>query len=133
LKNSQGGLELTTKEITRQYRLNQWIEIIKECRSSGQKISEWCAEKDISTASYYYWLKLVRTAACESLPALNSGNQQIVPVKMPASLTVAESKPAQQNSVSHIILRVGAVTLELHNGAGTDLIENTLRALANVR
>lgn len=124
---------MNTREITRQYRLNQWTEIIKECRSSGQKISEWCAEKDISTASYYYWLKLVRTAACESLPALNSGNQQIVPVKMPASLTVAESKSALQDSVSHIILRVGAVTLELHNGAGTDLIENTLRALANVR
>lgn len=124
---------MNTREITRKYRLNQWTEIIKECRSSGQKISEWCAEKDISTASYYYWLKLVRTAACESLPALNSGNQQIVPVKMPASLTVAESKPALQDSVSHIILRVGAVTLELHNGAGTDLIENTLRALANVR
>lgn len=124
---------MNTREITRQYRLNQWTEIIKECRSSGQKISEWCAEKDISTASYYYWLKLVRTAACESLPVLNSGNQQIVPVKMPASLTVAESKPALQDSVSHIVLRVGAVTLELHNGAGTDLIENTLRALANVR
>ena len=135
MKNSQGGLELTTKEITRQYRLNRWIEIIKECRSSGQKISEWCAEKDISTASYYYWLKLVRTAACESLPALNSGNQQIVPVKMPTSPAVAKPKPkpVQHDSISHIILRVGSVALELHNGAGTDLIENTLRALANVR
>lgn len=124
---------MTTKEITRQYRLNQWIEIIKECRSSGQKISEWCAEKDINTASYYYWLKIVRAAACESLPALNSGNQQIVPVKIPASLTVAESKPAQQDIASHIILRIGTVTVELRNGAATDLIENTLRALANVR
>lgn len=122
---------MNTREITRQYRLNQWTEIIRECRSSGQKISVWCAENNINIKSYYYWLKLVRTAACESLPALSSDNQQIVPVKMPAHLTAAE--PAVQDCASHIILRVGTVTLELHNGAATDLIESTLRALANVR
>jgi len=124
---------LNTREITRQYRLNQWTEIIRECRSSGQKISVWCTENNISIKSYYYWLKLVRTAACESLPALSSGSQQIVPVKMPVPLIASEPTPAVQDSVSHIILRVGTVTVELHNGAATDLIENTLKALANVR
>lgn len=124
---------MNTREITRQYRLNQWTETIKECRSSGQKISVWCTENNISIKSYYYWLKLVRTAACESLPSLSSGNQQIVPVKMPVPITASEPKPAVLNSTSHIILRVGNITVELHNGAATDLIENTLRALANVR
>lgn len=125
---------MDTREITRQYRLNQWTEIIRECRSSGQKISTWCADNNINIKSYYYWLKLVRTAACESLPALSSSNQQIVPIKMPVPLTAeSEPNPAVQNSVSHIILRVGNVTVELHNGAATDLIENTLKALANVR
>ena len=125
---------MDTREITRQYRLNQWTEIIRECRSSGQKISVWCAENNVSIKSYYYWLKLVRTAACESLPSLNSGNQQIVPVKMPVPLTAAsEPTPAVQGSVSHVILRVGTITVELYNGAATDLIENTLKALANVR
>lgn len=122
-----------TREITRQYRLNQWTEIIRECRSSGQKISVWCAENNISTKSYYYWLKLVRTAACESLPPLSSGRQQIVPVKMPAPLIASEPTLAVQDNASHIILRVGTFTVELHNGAAADLIENTLKALANVR
>ena len=125
---------MNTREITRQYRLNQWTEIIRECRSSGQKISVWCAENNIGIKSYYYWLKLVRVAACESLPALSSGNQQIVPVKMPADLTVAKPPVAPvQDGTCHIILRVGTFTVELRNGAATDLIENTLRALANVR
>lgn len=122
---------MNTREVTRQYRLNQWIEIIRECRSSGQTISAWCADHNINPKSYYYWLKRVRMAACESLPALGSGDQQIVPVKIPAHLTAAG--PAVQKSPSHITLRVGSATLELHNGASTALIENTLRALTNVR
>jgi len=122
---------LNTKEATRQYRLNQWIEIIQECRSSGQTIGSWCAAHNVKPQSYYYWLKIVRTAACESLPALKSDNQQIVAVKMPSHLTTSE--PKVQNYASHVILRVGTVALELHNGATTDLIENTLKALANVR
>lgn len=122
---------MNTREVTRQYRLNQWTEIIRECRSSGQKIATWCANHNINIKSYYYWLKIVRTATCESFPALGSVSQQIVQVKLPADLT--DTGSAVQESSSHIILRVGSVTLELHNGTSTVLIENTLRAISNVQ
>ena len=122
---------MNTREITRQYRMNQWTEIIRQCRSSGQPISAWCTDNNINIKSYYYWLKRLRAAACESLPALDSGNQQIVPVTVPCH--PKEAGHTVQQSSSHIILRVGSVTLELHNGASSALIENTLRALANVR
>ena len=74
---------MNTREVTRQYRLQQWTEIIRECRSSGQTVSAWCAEHHINNKSYYYWLKRVRTAACEALPAVSSGNPQFAPVKLP--------------------------------------------------
>jgi hypothetical protein len=32
---------LNTREVTQQYRLNQWTEIIRECRSSGQSVASW--------------------------------------------------------------------------------------------
>jgi len=51
------------KEATRKYCLNQWTEIIRECRSSGQTVSAWCAEHDINPKSHYYWLRRVREAA----------------------------------------------------------------------
>ncbi|MCM0760893.1 DUF2922 domain-containing protein [Sporomusa sphaeroides DSM 2875] len=38
---------MDTKEVTRQYRLNKWTEIIRKCRSSGQTISVWCASHNI--------------------------------------------------------------------------------------
>lgn len=29
------------REVAQQYRLNQWIQRIRECRRSGQKIADW--------------------------------------------------------------------------------------------
>jgi len=117
-----------TKEMTHTYRLNQWTELIRECSSSGKTIKSWCTENSIRDSAYYYWLKKVRTVACESLPKLDPRSNQIIQVKIP-DCTEIES----QVSPSNIILHFGSVTLELHNGASTTLIENTLRALQNVR
>lgn len=75
---------MDTREVTHNYRLNKWTEIVRECRSSGQTISAWCTDHNINTKSYYYWLKRVRAAACEALPALESGENTIVPVNIPA-------------------------------------------------
>lgn len=122
---------MDTRKVTRQYRLNQWTEIIRECRSSGQTISAWCTENNINIKRYYYWLKRVRTAACESLPIIGDQEQPIIPVKMSTSFVA--SSPAARETSRHITLRVGTAILELQNGASTDLIENTLRALTHVR
>ena len=122
---------MNIREITKQHRLKQWMEIIRECRSSGQTISAWCSEHNVNHKSYYYWLKRVRIATCESLPLVGANNQQIVPVKMPAPLM--ETSSSIQESSSPIVLRFGSVTLELHNGASSTLIENALKAIQNVR
>lgn len=119
------------REVTKKYRLSKWTEIIRECRSSGQTVLAWCTEHDINTKSYYYWFKRVRTAACEALPTIGTGNNQIVPVSIPLDPTVTRS--TKQESSPDILLRLGSVTLELRNNASAVLIENTLRALQNVR
>ncbi len=115
---------MSTREVTKQYRLSKWTEIIRECRGSGQTISEWCAEHDVKPGSYYYWLRRVRETACEALPAIGSGKSSIVPVNL--------SRNEDHVSQPDIILHVGSAVLELHNNASTSLIENTLRALQNV-
>ena len=122
---------MNTREIANQYRFNKWTEIIRECRSSGQTISSWCADHDINPKTYYYWLKRIRTAACEALPSLGSQNSPIVPVTIPAPTDGVNS--TVQEMMSGVIIRFGAVTLEIRNQASATLIENTLRALQNVR
>jgi hypothetical protein len=122
---------LNTKEVANQYRLSKWTEIVRECRSSGQTISAWCANHDINPKTYYYWLRRVRAAACEALPSLSSFNNPIVPVNIP--IPTAGTATGGQEASSDIIIRFGAVTLEICNNASATVIENTLRALQNVR
>lgn len=122
---------MNTREVTRNYRLSQWTEIIRECRNSGQTVSGWCADHDINPKSYYYWLRRIRAAACEALPSLPTGNNAIVPIDMPVDSAKVES--TVNESSADIILHFGNVTLELRNNVSSTLIENTLRALQNVR
>lgn len=122
---------MNTREVTHNYRMNQWTEIIKECRSSGQTVSSWCAEHNINPKSYYYWLRRVREAACEALPSLSDGNDAIVPVNF--SIDAARRIPKNQEASPGILLRFGSVTLELYNNTSPALIENTIKALQNVR
>ena len=122
---------MDTREVTHQFRLNKWTEIIRECRSSGQTISAWCEDHNVSTKSYYYWLRKVRTAACEALPAINPIENTIVPVSI--RTLSAPKATTSEGMAGDITLQLGSVTLELHNSASAVLIENTLRALQNVR
>lgn len=120
---------MDTREVTQKYRLNQWVQIISECRSSGQTVAVWCAEHNINPKRYYYWLKRVRTAACEALPACSGENNPIVPLNIPAP----SPGPASQKSSPDIVVKYGLVSLEIHNNASLAVIENTLRALQHVR
>lgn len=122
---------MNTREVTQQYRLNQWIERIRACRNSGQTVAVWCAENNINPKSYYYWLKRVRTAACEALPSPKTKGNSIVPINIPPQ--AADSNFAHKETSAAIVVRFDAVTLEIRNDASPSLIENTLRALQYAR
>jgi hypothetical protein len=122
---------LNTRAVTQKYRLNKWTDIIRECRSSGQTVTAWCTEHDINPKSYYYWLKKVRLAACEALTPINSENSLIVPIDISTQTTHSNSEIKSMSS--DIVIRIGSITLELSNNASAALIENTLRAIQNVR
>lgn len=119
------------KEATYQYRLNKWTEIVRECRSSGQTITDWCLEHNVSKNSYFYWLKRIRQAACDALPSLNTGNNQIVPLNIPTD--GIGNNPKDQETSPAMLLHFGSITLELYNNTSAALIENTIRVLQHVR
>ena len=58
---------MTSKEATHLYRLQQWGEAVKDCKSSGKTVAAWCSEQGISKKTYYNWQKIVRDAACKKL------------------------------------------------------------------
>ena len=56
---------------TDRMKLAYWAKIIRESKTSGMKVSEWCVSNQISIRKYYYWHKKVMhstyTLAVENL------------------------------------------------------------------
>ena len=50
-----------------EYRLENWVEIIRERQDSGLTNREFCAQRGISEKTYYYWLRKVREAAAKTV------------------------------------------------------------------
>ena len=49
--------------VRNEYRMQSWVEIIRECQESGLSNREFCSHRGISEKTYYYWLRKMRTAA----------------------------------------------------------------------
>jgi transposase-like protein len=58
---------MKVQRLTHEVRLQQWSNIVKECRSSGKTITAWCAEHKINTKTYYRWQQLVCQATCREI------------------------------------------------------------------
>lgn len=126
---------MNTQKVTQEYRMNQWIGIVRECRESGQTVISWCKEHEINTRKYYYWLQKIRTAACKALPPINKEGS-IVPIEthdFSMSTVVESTNVYKEPAVAGIVIRLGSAVLEIHNNASASLIENTIKALNNAR
>ncbi len=48
-------------------RLQNWMEIVRECQKSGLTNKEFCAQRGISEKTYYYWLRKIRSTTVEAM------------------------------------------------------------------
>lgn len=122
---------MDTREATKKYRMNKWAKLISECHNSGQKVAKWCSDHNINQKTYYYWLKKVRTAACEAYPTLNSGNNPIVPINIP-QITKGQRLECKSTTAG-VVIKIGKASVEVYNNASQDMIEKAVKALRNVR
>ena len=75
--------------VRNEYKLQSWMEIIRECQESGLSNREFCSQRGISEKTYYYWLRKVRAAAATVLePQLvrvdnptMSGTEQMIEIR----------------------------------------------------
>ena len=126
---------MNTQKVTQEYRRNKWIEIIRECRDSGQTVASWCKDHGINSKSYYYWLKKIRIAACNALPPMNP-EVQIVPLniqEVSTSASTAATHVPSETLHPDIVLHLNSAVLQIHNNASASLIESTIKALYNAR
>lgn len=120
---------MDTRKIKQTYRLNQWTQIVRQHRSSGQTVAVFCKEQNLNPKSYYYWLRLVREAACEALPAIPNNKNMIVPLTL-GPLATCPNEPA---GTAKITLHYGEFSLDLDENTSSTFIENTIRTLMNLK
>lgn len=121
---------MDTRKIDNEIKMNQWMDIIRECRSSGQPVRSWCNEHDVNEKRYYYWLRKIRTAACNTLPDNLEGTHEIVPLKVEDLKQEPEATVSTQ--VAAIVIHLNSAVVEIQNGATSRVIENTLQAIKNL-
>lgn len=122
-------LSMSVKDSTHEYRLSQWLTIIKECRSSGMPVKRWCEQNDVNEKRFYYWQRKLREAASKSLPTTMEQPtfvQVSSSVQLPSVSPVTDFVPAR-------VLKVGNVSLELSDTVQPELLATALKVLSHAK
>ena len=111
---------MNTKLATTQIRMTEWAAIIKDCKSSGMKVDDYCQQHDISRDTYYYWLRKVKTAAL----------QQAGFVELP----IPETKPVPTTDFStQMVIKTAGKEIRINNDTPTELITRVLEVIRHAQ
>ena len=61
---------MDTQLATSQIRLQNWVAVIRDQKSSGLTIKDYCQEHDLSENAYYYWLRKAGVPHCRQQTSL---------------------------------------------------------------
>ena len=120
--------ELTIRGAQAQQNLLEWSKRVAECRSSGQAVTRWCADRGIKPKTYYSWQKKVFAAMIEQHKLQQERAQE------PESrLGFAElPAPGIQNELVATV-RIGKASLDVYSGASADVVAALCRVLSNAK
>ena len=123
------------QDAKREAMLQQWREMVYQCRNSGQTVEAWCREHSIPVATYYRRQKLVWEQEKEKLPAKIPRMQALQPTRNSLPTATFEAIPcsalqaADEISHAQIVLQKGEWKLEIRNGADILLLRRILEVL----
>ncbi len=111
---------MNTKLATTQIRMTEWAVIIKDCKSSGMKVDDYCQLHDISRDAYYYWLRRVKTAAL----------QQAGFVELP--LPEAKAVPGT-DFTTQLVIKAAGNEISINNDTPAELIAKVLDVIRHAQ
>ena len=90
--------------------LDEWMELVNECRQSGLTDAAWCNEHGISPSCFYNAVTRLRKRACQipdpvgkdSTLDLTSHKQDVVQIAIEPKISPAELIPNGRNSSMHL-------------------------------
>jgi len=76
-------------------KLNAWRNLIAEKKQSGQKVNDFCKEKNITPAQFYYYHAMINRS--KKLIAIKQENPKVTPIKM------VSQAPVEPNVIRFIL------------------------------
>ena len=121
------------QDAKREAMLQQWREMVYQCRNSGRTVAAWCQAHNIPAATYYRRQKLVWEHESRKLPEKIVRPQALQPAenKLPAVIEPVPyfSRSAADEKSPRITLQKGEWKLEIWNGADVTLLRQILEVL----
>ena len=113
---------------THNQKLELWIGRIKECRSSGMTVSDWCNINDVSNKSYYYWMRKIKREAFNSLPVESKNRTATTSVTSPfAEVQIPNIKPT-----SAIRVYLAQAVVDIPDGTTSATLTEVLNAVGRI-
>ena len=102
-------------EARNRYRMEEWAQIISQCRASGLSNREFCHQNGIPEKTFYYWLKKLREKAAES--------------EITLCRVETESSPG---TGCFVRLKYHGADIEVSQSTDPDVLKLALRALSEI-
>lgn len=117
---------MNVTDLKTQMHMQEWAKLIEARQDSGLSIKEWCRQNSLPESRYYYYLKKLRLAACDSLPAESRDGSQfaLVPNHARVSTSVITGS-------SNIKITLPNAVVEIGQGADEAQVRFTLEVLLN--
>lgn len=121
-------------DIKREAAIPMWQARIKECRSSGQKVKDWCTANGIDRRTYYKWEALCLARASQNAMEVETKgltvNHSMIRVN-PASLPSAAESPVAPlpAAPAELVIRCGCVSMDISSQMPVDRIVELVSAL----
>ena len=119
----------STREITAEYRLSHWAQVMAKRTQSGLSIKRYCKENGICSNTYFYWQRKLREAAVKELA--------LEPVKttmpVPSGWTQVSTADNVQNTESTgVTIEIGKCRITANEATDTELLAKVCKALVNI-
>jgi hypothetical protein len=119
---------MSTREITNQYRLTQWGQLLSE-RTTGETINKFCERKGITRPQFLYWQRKLRKAVCTELTT------QPTPVNLPVpnGWAICEHPVSTLEKTSTgISVKIGEFQITVDDNFNPELLSKVCKTLVTL-
>ena len=116
---------MDTRKVAMELRLSQWSVVLRERKSSGLSVREWCRSNGVGEKTYYYWQRKIRESVCRELPVDEVSGQSLVP----SGWAQCQSAPDTTSNSNAVIIEIGGCRITATASTDPDLLAKVCRVL----